>query len=549
MGLFVIKGGVILRKKWVIFLTVFILSLLVACSQQTIAEQIEEKLNLGNKYLSENNYEEAVLAFEEAIEIDPMTTEAYIGLSQAYVFLGKYEEAEAALLKGIEVVDDPNALRDHLASHYQEREQYKQAEEIYLVMLEDGEVKVKAIDGLIFIYEHTGERQKLLDLLETAYELTGNKKYREYIEDLLYINSGEKLEEFKEEKARFQTVMKDRYGNEYNVFLYSENENVSTIDLPSIFGSAGDTILKGDYRVVLQNKVTQEYYLQDIVLENKHINTNLTKPYVIENSPDLLVFKEVETSASRIDYVYALGDTGLERLYATSTAHTKLKQVDQNIIQALSYDRFDGIYTFRTLKLDVSSWDVEVVEEIVFDFEEGRTQHEQFSGSNDYIVTSEGPHQNTTVYIDVLLNEDDLLDENARYLLALIEHAENGSLGEGVVPLGTPAEELVNTLGEPLSIEGYQGSELYIYEDAIYSVPFEYHIENRETNVIFLNDNHFVPLTKAQVISALGEPDDAWDDFNVMMAHEVMYVVGDYRVIFSFKSNDGSERFFSITLT
>lgn len=45
---------------------------------------LKKHLNLGDKYLTDMDYENAILAYKDAIEIDPKCEEAYIGLADAY---------------------------------------------------------------------------------------------------------------------------------------------------------------------------------------------------------------------------------------------------------------------------------------------------------------------------------------------------------------------------------------------------------------------------------------------------------------------------------
>ena len=52
-----------------------------------------EKYDLGVRYLSEGNYQEAILAFEAAIQIDPKQADAYLSLAQAYEAMGNAEQA------------------------------------------------------------------------------------------------------------------------------------------------------------------------------------------------------------------------------------------------------------------------------------------------------------------------------------------------------------------------------------------------------------------------------------------------------------------------
>lgn len=65
------------------------------------AKRIAELLDLGNKYLMEQNYEEAVVAFQEAIAIDPKCEEAYLGLADVYIAMDDYESAIDILQQGM----------------------------------------------------------------------------------------------------------------------------------------------------------------------------------------------------------------------------------------------------------------------------------------------------------------------------------------------------------------------------------------------------------------------------------------------------------------
>ena len=55
---------------------------------------LQEQLDLGNRYLSELNYRQAVACFEAAIEIDPKEVDAYTGLAEAYIGL---EDVDAVI--------------------------------------------------------------------------------------------------------------------------------------------------------------------------------------------------------------------------------------------------------------------------------------------------------------------------------------------------------------------------------------------------------------------------------------------------------------------
>lgn len=65
--------------------------LLTACASG--ASKAADKIELGQKHLTELNYTEAVASFTEAIRLDPDNIQAYMGRAEAYLALGEYEKA------------------------------------------------------------------------------------------------------------------------------------------------------------------------------------------------------------------------------------------------------------------------------------------------------------------------------------------------------------------------------------------------------------------------------------------------------------------------
>ena len=56
-------------------------------------QKYSEYMDLGNKYLLEENYEEAILAFEKVIKIDAKSTEARVGAAKGYIGLNDIDSA------------------------------------------------------------------------------------------------------------------------------------------------------------------------------------------------------------------------------------------------------------------------------------------------------------------------------------------------------------------------------------------------------------------------------------------------------------------------
>ena len=67
--------------------------LLTSCGSK--AATATDKIELGQKYLTELNYTEAIASFTEAIKLDPNNIQAYMGRAEAYVALGEYDKALA----------------------------------------------------------------------------------------------------------------------------------------------------------------------------------------------------------------------------------------------------------------------------------------------------------------------------------------------------------------------------------------------------------------------------------------------------------------------
>ena len=70
-----------------------------------------EMLDLGEKYLLDLNYEQALVQFLGVIEIEPMNPRGYIGAAEAYIGLGNFEGAVVVLRDGFaQLPDEPSFL-------------------------------------------------------------------------------------------------------------------------------------------------------------------------------------------------------------------------------------------------------------------------------------------------------------------------------------------------------------------------------------------------------------------------------------------------------
>ncbi len=140
--------------------------LLNACGQK--APTWQEEYDLGVRYLSEGNYEEAILAFTAAIEIDPKQAPAYVGRGDAYVGIARLheEETEGGALPALA------------------EENYRKALEDYLLAVDLDGTLVEAYRKAAEIYVALGDTEAAITLLEQGAEATGDSALQDYLTEL-----------------------------------------------------------------------------------------------------------------------------------------------------------------------------------------------------------------------------------------------------------------------------------------------------------------------------------------------------------------------------
>lgn len=102
-----------MRRITSLLLTLSLVLGLCACGQKaedSAASIWQEQYDLGMRYLSEGNYEEAIIAFTAAIEIDSKRVETYESLANTYISAGEVDAALAILEKGYKITQDASLL-------------------------------------------------------------------------------------------------------------------------------------------------------------------------------------------------------------------------------------------------------------------------------------------------------------------------------------------------------------------------------------------------------------------------------------------------------
>lgn len=159
-----------------------IVSLLTGCGSGTGGSTWQDQYDLGMRYLSEGNYEEAIIAFTAAIELDPKRPEAFIGRGDAYVLSGETEDNLAA------------ALADYQAA------------------LDLDETLVQAWLGLANVYTSWGDLEGALSILEEGFAATASDELKQAMEQLP-LEGYPKTERKELSDGRYLISEYDQYGN------------------------------------------------------------------------------------------------------------------------------------------------------------------------------------------------------------------------------------------------------------------------------------------------------------------------------------------------
>ena len=141
-----------MKKTIGIFVGTCIIAFIVifaAASLTSKGNSLEKQLQLGQNYLAEAKYEEAVVAFQKVLKMDPKQMSAYAGISEALVKLGRTDEAETWLEQALDLVEsdysenderfhDTSRVLAQLIQIYEEKEEAEKVQHVRQILKEKG---------------------------------------------------------------------------------------------------------------------------------------------------------------------------------------------------------------------------------------------------------------------------------------------------------------------------------------------------------------------------------------------------------------------------
>lgn len=269
-----------------------IIALIMIFSQPNTQSQLSEQISLGEKYLTEENYEEAIVAFKKAIEIEPNDPELYIKLADAYMANGDSDNAIATLENGYKQTND-EAIKKKLDEFKTQLEydklisdgekafsdkNYTEAVKKFEKAIELKPTEVKPYISAADCYVNSKDNDSAKKILEKGYEKTKSNDIKKKLDE---------LDKIFEEKIKKEKELTD-YKNEFiKAMLNSENEWVNSDNWSSSVYRFIDLDVDG------KNELVVSQYSG-----NAGISTD--KVYTLRNN--------------KIEYIGSLGEHGIDSL-------------------------------------------------------------------------------------------------------------------------------------------------------------------------------------------------------------------------------------------
>ena len=247
----------------------------------------QDQYDLGLRYLSEGSYEEAVLAFTAAIDIDPKRAEAYVGRGDAYV--------------GWAGTLDPETQAAEISRYYEN------AEADYLTAIDLDALVAAVYSKLADLYLLLGNTDAALAILERGIEATEDEAL------------AQKLQELKRPEGASDTVTVEGY-----IFMSDRDD-----ELEQIFQALPP----------------------DVAVRSSAYGVYLLSPVEVEMDGQTVTIQEAEYSCPIIDeiqlwYNHAPGPL-LEKTITMTGYFTKNEQTE--VLSGPVYDEEEGIscYFYR----------------------------------------------------------------------------------------------------------------------------------------------------------------------------------------------------------
>ena len=152
--------------------------------------KIEQIIAEGANYLKQGSYEDAVKTFKKALELNPNSIDAHIGLVETYLITGANEDVKAQAQKVIQI--EPNNAKPYyyLGVVYTKEKKHNESIEVFKKALELDSNYMVAYVELANSYANVGKFVEARDLLSKAIQIQPNNASLHYSMGVIYSRAG-----------------------------------------------------------------------------------------------------------------------------------------------------------------------------------------------------------------------------------------------------------------------------------------------------------------------------------------------------------------------
>ncbi|MEG1106582.1 MAG: FN3 associated domain-containing protein [Eubacterium sp.] len=288
------------QKRMVIIISVVLVFIIIASTAFMFYQRnmkLIKTLELGQKYLDEEKYEEAILNYEKSISIDDKMVQAYEGKAEGHIGLKEYDVAEKTIeiAQKIETTDYSKILTAEIDANTKRNDEAKKLlNEVKINLEKTGDVRIT--NRITVVYNQLKDYTSAIEILETTVGKTTEKEALKKLYNKLidtYVKAGKSNVEIEKlleraaeatEDAEYTTKQKEKLI--VNKPLFSEQ--------PGEFEKAFELELKRN------NDKNTIYYTLDGTEPTKNSN-QYEKPILIEKGEIIVKAIEINTSGRKSD--------------------------------------------------------------------------------------------------------------------------------------------------------------------------------------------------------------------------------------------------------
>lgn len=210
--------------------------------------RVARKMDQAVQSLTRNQFEEAITAYNQAIQIDPSEVLAYQGLAKIYTLQGKYDKALDIYNTGMKAVaeKDRKILSLARAGLYLDEGKLEKARQSFSEMLEADPACIDAFQGLSLVFLQQGNKEKTQEILEQA--IANNPRKHQAYNILAHY-----LQEYGDKERALDTLIR-------SLEIESDQQGAYTILATIYAGNWGELVKSGSFAAEGKTSALLHFY-------------------------------------------------------------------------------------------------------------------------------------------------------------------------------------------------------------------------------------------------------------------------------------------------